>query len=140
LQDEESVNMKARIIMVCMAGLLPFALAQNPAPPRIGAADAKTYVGKKATVCGKVVDTQIRKNALLGYGFPVSFDLDQPQTDPVFYFVAFGKQDQGPQEVVEAYQGKRVCVTGKIDIMPSGGPPFILVPDRSKIKPDAAGK
>jgi hypothetical protein len=131
--------MKVSVIMVCMAGLLPFALAQNPAPPRIAAADAKSYVGKKATVCGKVVDTQIRKNALSGYGFPVSFDLDQPEPDIVFYFVAFGKEDR-PQEAVEAYQGKRVCVTGKVNMMPSGGPPFIMAADRSQIKPDAASK
>jgi hypothetical protein len=51
----------------------------------------------------------------------------------VFYFVAFGAQPGGPQEVVGAYQGKRVCVTGKINETPAGSP-FIMAADRAMVQ------
>lgn len=132
--------MKTLIVMMCMMGLSALALAQNaPAtPPRITTADAKSHNGETATVCGKVVDTKVPRYGLAGHGKPVSFDLDQPEPTPVFFFVAFGSQEGGPKEAVAAYQGKRVCVTGKIDMADTV--PFIMVADRSQIKPQPAGK
>src|SRR5271154_6186450 len=120
--------------LIFIMGLLPLALAQNaPPPPRIAPADAKNHDGETVIVCGKVVDNKIPKYGLAGLGKPVSFDLDQPEPNPVFYFVAFGTQEGGPKEVVAAYQGKRVCVTGKINMRPPEAP-FILVADRTLIK------
>jgi hypothetical protein len=66
--------------------------------------DTRNHVGETAIVCGKVVGADVLKNTIRGHGFPVSFDLDQPEPNPVFYFVAFGAQ---PDEAVAAYQGKR---------------------------------
>ena len=125
--------MKALIVMICMAGLLPLALAGDTTLPRVDPADTRNHVGETAIVCGKVVGADVLKNAISGHGFPVSFDLDQPEPNPVFYFIAFGTQPGGPEEAVAAYQGKRVCVTGKITTAPSGGPPFILAAHRSQI-------
>jgi hypothetical protein len=130
--------MKTLIVMMCIAGLSALAFAQNATPPRITAADAKNHLGETVTVCGKVVDTKIAKNGLAGHGKPVTFDLDQPEPNPVFYFVTFGAQPGGPQEAIAAYQGKRVCVTGKIAF--AAAVPFILAADRSQIKPQAEGK
>ena len=127
------------LVMMCIAVVLPLAFAQSATPPRITASDARNHVGEAATVCGKVVDTKIPKYGLAGLGKPVTFDLDQPEPNPVFYFVAFGSKDGGPEEVVAAYQGKRVCVTGKITTAVSGGV-FILAADRSQIKPEADNK
>jgi hypothetical protein len=123
------------VVMMCMTVLMSLAFAQStPAPPpRITAADAKNHVDETVAVCGKVVDTKIPKYGLAGRGKPVSFDLDQPEPNPVFYFVAFGSQSGGPKEAVAAYEGKRVCVTGKITMGPGG--PFIMAADRSQIKP-----
>ena len=121
---------------ICLSGL---ALAQDTKPSRIKPVDAKGHVGETATICGKVVDNVVSKNGGLGgYGWPVYFYLDQPATpNPVFYFVTFGaKAQSGAPEVVDAYNGKRVCVTGKIE-MQAGRPPFILATDRSQIKPEA---
>ena len=108
-------NMNALIVMMCMTGLSPLALAQSATPPRIAASEAKKHAGETVTVCGKVVDTKIPKYGLAGRGKPVTFDLDQPEPKPVFFFVAFGSQAGGPKEAVAAYEGKRVCVTGKIE-------------------------
>jgi hypothetical protein len=132
--------MKTLILMICLTGLSALALAQNaPAtPPRITAADAKSHSGETVTVCGKVVDTNGPRYGIAGRGKPVTFDLDQPEPNPVFYFVAFGSKPEGPKEAVAAYQGKRVCVTGEINM--SAAVPFILAADRSQIKPQAENK
>ena len=124
-------NLEKMIAAVCLFGAS--ALAQSALPPRISAAQAKDYIGKQATVCGKVVDNEIRKNGLAGFGFPVSFDLDEPKPTPVFYFVAFGPLG-GQDAVVTTYQDKSVCVTGKVTTEPSGGTPFILATKSSMIK------
>jgi hypothetical protein len=126
--------------MTIVLGISSLALAQNaPAVPRITPTQAKDYVGKQVTVCGKVVDNQVRQNGISGYGFPVSFDLDEPQPNPVFAFVAFGPLG-GQDEVVAAYQGKSVCVTGKVASPPSGGAPFILATNKTQIKIQANTK
>jgi hypothetical protein len=126
------------IVMMCVTGLSPVAFAQSPAPPRITPSDAKNHSGETVTVCGKVVDTKISKYGLPGHGKPINFDLDQPEPHPVFFFVTFGSQDGGPEEAVAAYQGKRVCVTGKITIIRMG--PYIMAADRSQIKPQVENK
>lgn len=127
-------NMKTLIALVCMTGLSALAPAQNaPATPlRITAGDAKKHVEETVTVCGKVVDNKVFKYGLAGHGKPVNFDLDQPEPNPVFYFVVFAPHEEGTKGAVAAYQGKNVCVTGQIN----GGPPapFIMAPDRTQIK------
>ena len=133
-------NMKTLIVMMCMTGLSPLAFAQSATPPRIAASEAKKHAGETVTVCGKVVDTKIPKYGLAGRGKPVTFDLDQPEPKPVFFFVAFGSHEGGPKEAVAAYEGKRVCVTGKIETTAEPAVPFIMAADRSQIKPQAEGK
>lgn len=122
-------------VMCLMAGS---AIAQNAQPQRVAPAAAKDHVGQTATVCGKVVDATISKYGIGGRGKPVTFDLDEPQPNQVFYFVAFGTQAGGPDEAVSAYQGKHVCVTGKISTAASG--PYILAADRSQVKTDTTAK
>ncbi len=138
-------SLRMLIGMVCMAGLTSLTVAQNAqsapaaAPPRIAPAEAKSHVGEMATVCGKVVGSKIfPKYGVAGRGRPVSFDLDQPEPNPIFYFVTFGAQPGGPEEAVAAYKDKQVCVTGKIN-MPKDTP-FIMAADRSQIKPQAENK
>jgi hypothetical protein len=126
------------IALICMTSLSFFASAQSPAPPRVAPAEAKNHVGEAATICGKVVDTKVGRYGLAGRGKPVSFDLDQPEPNPVFYFVAFGEQPAGPPEAIAAYQGKSVCVTGKITL--AEGTPYIMVADRTQVKPQAGTK
>jgi hypothetical protein len=135
-------NMMKTLIVTMLTGLSALALAQNaPAtPPRITTADAKSHTGETVTVCGKVVDTKVPRYGLAGHGKPVTFDLDQPEPKPVFFFVAFGSQDGGPKEAVAAYQGKRVCVTGKIETTAEPPVPFIMAADRSQIKPQPEDK
>jgi|SRR5580693_6471887 hypothetical protein len=132
-------TIKTLIVTMCMAGLSPIASAQSATPPRITSADAKSHTGETVTVCGKVVDSKISKYALAGRGKPVNLDLDQPEPHPVFFFVTFGSQGgANPEEAQAAYQGKNVCVTGKITVV--GATPYIMAADRTQIKVQAEGK
>jgi hypothetical protein len=130
---------KIMIAFVCALGCLPIASAQNDqssaasAPaPQVTPADAKNHVGQTVTVCGKVVDTQVNKYGIGGRGKPVLFFIDQPDATAQFYFVAFGTKEGGPDEAIAAYNGKNVCVTGKVAT--ASGRPYIGVPDRSAVK------
>jgi len=111
--------------MICVTALASLACAQSaPAapsapsvtPPRIiKPAEAKAHQGETVTVCGKVVDSRkVGKYGLGGFGKPVSFDLDQPETNPVFYFVTFGVLPEG---------GHHVGAVAPADAQPSGGTP-----------------
>ena len=125
---------------MCMLAFLPLALAEETKqPPRITAADAKNHIGETATICGKVVDTRISRYGLTGRGKPVFFDIDQPEPNPVFFFLTFGTKEGGAQEAIDAYKGKNVCVTGTISQRQPSLPPNMFVADRSTIKvtPDA---
>ena|ERR1017187_5992588 len=64
--------------------------------------DTRNHVGETAIVCGKVVGADVLKNTIRGHGFPVSFDLDQPEPNPVFYFVAFGANPTKPSPPTRA--------------------------------------
>lgn len=125
--------MKNIFVAASMLSCLTSALVLDASPAHFKAAEAKSHIGEIATICGKVVDTKVPKYGLVGHGKPVTFDVDQPEPNPVFYFIAFGTPAGGPQEAIAAYQGKEVCVTGKIDLVPNGTTPFILASDRSKI-------
>ena len=135
-------NIRTLIAMICMTGLVRFAVAQSApstTPVRVTAADAKSHIGTLATVCGKIVDAQIGDPGLAGLGKPITFDLDEPQPKPVFYFVTFGAKPGGMEEAhqaVAAYQGKQVCVTGKITGSASTVP-FIMAVDHAQIKTQA---
>jgi hypothetical protein len=135
-------NIKTLAAMISLAGICSLALAEPPTPKRVSPTEAKGHIGETAIVCGKVVDMRVPRNGIGGYGMPVSFDLDQPEPNPVFYFVAFapGPPDT-PQKTLDAYNGKHVCVTGKITTQPGGnGAPFIFASDRAQIKADVPNK
>jgi hypothetical protein len=130
---------KILMALICAMGscALAFAQAAAPAaaPAHVSPADAKNHVGETATICGKVAESKPNKYGIAGHGKPVLFFLDQPEASAVFYFVAFGTKEGGPDEVTAAYTGKNVCVTGPITI--SSGRPYIMVQDRTAIKTKA---
>ena len=143
-------SIRTLVVMIWITSLSALAVAQSAndapsapsttsaTPPRVAPADAKNHRGEIVTVCGKVVDTKTSKYGIGGHGKPVIFDIDQPEPNPVFYFVTFGTQPAGPPEAIAAYQGKSVCVTGKVTL--SGSTPYILADDRSKIKLQAESR
>ena len=136
-------NLKMLLVLIFTMGLLP-ALAQESKPPLVKPADTKDHVQQTATVCGKVVGSKVAMNGVGGHGFPVNLYIDEPEASAIFYFTAFpGESESGetgdPKKVVAAYEGKHVCVTGKI-LKIENGTPFIIAADKAKIKVEPAAK
>jgi hypothetical protein len=138
-------NTKTLIVMMCMTSLAALAFAEGAPkapPPLVAPADAKNHLGDLATVCGMVIDAEIKDPGIGGRGKPIFFNLDRPKSNPVFYFIAFGAKPGGFQEakdLIAVYQGKRVCVTGKIS-PGTDAVPLIFTADRSQIKVQAEKK
>jgi hypothetical protein len=132
-------SLRTLIVIIGMTGLAGLALAQTAvkaAPAKVSPADAKSHLGETATVCGKVVDAQIKDPGMAGRGKPIFYDLDQPQPHPVFYFVAFGPKPGGFPEAnkaVAAHKDKQVCVTGKITAGTDDAA-FIFAADPAQVK------
>ena len=131
--------MRTIIVMICLVGLWQAAHAQEPAPKRIAPADAKNHSGENAIVCGKVVDAQIPRNGLSGHGLPASFYMEEPAAHAVFYFIEFVPGPEATDQPRPDYNGKRMCVTGKISASPTGVP-FIMALKHSQVKPEAPTK
>jgi hypothetical protein len=138
IQTYRMKPMKTIVLLVCLAGFLPIAASQTKAPKRIAAAEAKDHVGEAVMVCGKVVDTKIPRYAIGNNGKPVQVDVDQPEPNPVFYFVTFSTDPHKPELVGTTYMGKQVCVAGTLSA--ASGAPFIVVKDPAEIKIQAGDK
>jgi hypothetical protein len=130
------VNILSAAIILLSASAFSQTTPPVVAPAHVSPAEAKNHIGENGIVCGKVVENQVSKYGITGRGKPVLFFVDQPQASAVFYFVAFGAQPDGPDEVTAAYQGKSVCVSGKINSTPTG--PYIMAADRSQVKVGSA--
>jgi len=131
-------NMKTLISLASLTLLLVLARAQEKPPVKLSPAEARNHAGEVATVCGRVVNTKIAKYGVADHGKPVMLDLDQPEPNPVFYFVTFGSKEGGPEEAIKAFKDKSVCVTGKITT--ASGMPYIMAADRSNVKIQAEDK
>jgi hypothetical protein len=130
--------MKTILLLLCFAGITPFAVGQAKAPKKITATEAKDHVGETLTVCGKAVDSRVPRYAIGDRGKPVQVDIDEPEPNPVFYFVTFSTDPHKPQLVDALYKGKQVCVTGEIST--SKVTPFIVIAEPSQIKVLPDGK
>ena len=136
--------------MLSMAGLTLAAFAQAPAPKhadpaqeapakRVEPAEAKSHLGENAIVCGKVIETRVAKNGLAGYGLPASYYVDAPASNPIFYFIDFVPGPEAADKTRPDYNGKRMCVTGKISTSQQGVP-FVMALKHSQVKPEEPAK
>jgi hypothetical protein len=98
--------------------------------------EAKEHVGESATVCGKVVGAKISRYSAGSYGKPITFFLDEPEAFRTFSFGTLTNDPTKFEQVKETYQGKRVCVTGKIMML--GNAPYInaMQPSQIEMRPD----
>lgn len=120
-----------------VAGLLLAVLAAAPAaaPDKVTAASARDFVGKRATVCGKVV--QIQK-AFSGSGRSFLLHLDTIDPRPAFTIILSGSQIDSPfWNVAKTFPDKDVCATGYV--RDRNGTPYVQIAQPSDIrivKPD----
>lgn len=100
------------------------------AQERISPSEAGKYVGKSATVCGRVASAAY---AVQSMGRPTYLNLDRPYPDQPFTVVIWGEDRSSfspPPE--KAYDGKKICVRGTILVFRKE-PPRIVVTSPSQI-------
>ena len=81
------------------------------AQKKLTASEAKEHFGETATVCGAVVSTRYADSTK---GQPTFLNLDKPYPNQVFTIVIWGDNRSKFGKPENDYNGKRVCVTGKI--------------------------
>ena len=116
----------------CLVALVTVSALQASEPMKITTAEAKTHVGETVTVCGKVVGTRITKYVLTTRGHPIVLNLDQPEPNPVFLILTWPSDPAKLDQAEKTYQGKQVCVTGKI--VKARGVPQIITPEPTQIQ------
>jgi len=117
--------------LACLLGLtltIP-AIAQK----KFTASEAKEHFGETATVCGAVVSTRYADSSR---GQPTFLNLDKPYPNQVFTVVIWGNNRSKFGTPEKDYEGKRICVTGKITAY--DGLPEIVTDEPKQIKIDAA--
>ncbi len=127
----------AVIVLATLALLLGATASGAEEVQRISASDAAAHVGEMAEVCGQVASA-----AYLGTvgGRPTFLNFERPYPDQVFTVVIWGSNrknfDGRPESL---YDGKTLCVTGKVAV--HEGVPQIIVehPDQITITDEAAG-
>src|SRR5580698_1296587 len=109
-------------VLVLLAGV-------GYAQTSISAAEAKSHVGERATVCGEVASTHY---AVSSRGSPTFINLDKPYPNQIFTVLIWGTNRPKFGDPEEAYRGKHICVTGKMSDYK--GAPEIIAYEPSQIK------
>lgn len=78
---------------------------------KITAAEAKSHIGERATVCGNVVSTRYADRSK---GQPTFLNLDEPYPRQIFTIVIWGSDRSKFGEPEKKYRDSSVCATGKI--------------------------
>ena len=116
---------RALVIPIVVVLMVGFGHTQTS----ISATEAKNHVGQKATVCGEVTSTRYSARRR---GSPPFITLDKPYPDQVFTVLIWGSDRPKFGDPEEAYQHRRICVTGKISDYK--GVPEIVAYEPSQIK------
>lgn len=119
-------------VLACLAVLQSLTFSQTPSAAKIAPAQAASNDGKTATVCGKVVDAIAGKYGVGNHGFPITMSLDKPNAEAVFHAVLFSPSRLDSKQAKATYEGKQVCVTGKITKLQDV--PTILATDPSQFQ------
>jgi DNA/RNA endonuclease YhcR with UshA esterase domain len=98
--------MKASRLLVL--SLLAIVLAPVSAQ-MISTSEAKSHIGEKATVCGKVAS---ERTATSSKGKPTFINLDSAYPNQVFTILIWG--DDRPNVGTVPAEGSRVCATGMV--------------------------
>ena len=115
-----------KVLLIALAAFFMVSLISiNLSAEEISWKDAKNYIGKEVTVCGKIVDGFPIGGGLFLLGMGVS--AMQPAT--VGLEVPDAVKSKLP---ADWYKGKEICVTGKPHVNPLGGA-SLTISDPSQI-------
>lgn len=114
------------LIAIFCATLIWSALAE--AQKSISAAEGKDHIGDRITVCGQVASTHFADRSK---GQPTFINLDKPYPNQIFTVLIWGSDRPKFGTPEQIYDGKHVCVTGKISVY--RGVPEIITNDPSQI-------
>jgi len=93
--------------------LLSFALtALELYAAQLTPAQAKDHVGETATVCGLVASTRY---APASNGQPTFLNLERAYPNQIFTVVIWGRNRAKFRQPDREYDGKKICVTGRIE-------------------------
>jgi hypothetical protein len=113
--------------------LLPVVVnSQTPEAPPIKASEARNHLGESAEVCGTVVSTRLSRYGVAGRGRPTYLFFEKPYPDQVFTAVTWAPGASKVPAPEFDFQGKLVCVTGKI--VDAAGTPEIITHQASQIR------
>ena len=98
------------------------------AQKKLTAAEAKEHFGEAATVCGEAVSARY---AASSKGHPTFLNLDKPYPKQIFTVVIWGENRGKFGRPEDDYQGKQICVSGKITAY--AGLPEMVVSDPKQI-------
>jgi hypothetical protein len=98
------------------------------AQKKLTANEAKEHFGETATVCGAVVSARYADSTK---GQPTFLNLDKPYPSQVFTVVIWGDNRSKFGKPENDYNGKRICVTGKITAY--AGLPEIVAEDPKQL-------
>ena len=106
--------------------------SQTPEEPPIKPSEAKNHLGERAEVCGTVVSTRLSRYGVAGRGRPTYLFFEKPYPDQVFTAVTWAPGASKVPAPEFDFQGKLVCVTGKI--VDAAGTPEIITHQSSQIR------
>jgi hypothetical protein len=111
MKDRNCYRQMKRFILwiLVLWSLSSFALG----PLHITASQARRYIGKTATVCGKVVSAAYQPNER---GRPTFLNLDERYPKQVFNVIIWGmSRERFPSDPETYYKNRRICVAGKVE-------------------------
>jgi len=120
--------------MQALIGLLALAALSSPSrvladAANISAVDAIHFVGQVATVCGLVASA---KYASETKGQPTFLNLDKPYPNHVFTAVIWGKNRGAFPYAPESMAGRRICVSGIVQLYREKAEVVVSVPNQLK--------
>jgi DNA/RNA endonuclease YhcR with UshA esterase domain len=120
---------RSRILFVGLFFFLTTSSFAQPQADHLTAAEAKNYIGKRATVCGNVASTHY---AARSKGSPTFLNLDEPYPKEIFTILIWGSDRAKFGDPESKYTNKKVCVTGLIKDYK--GIPEVVVEQPSQIE------
>ena len=115
--------MKKLLAWTCFLLAVAFIYSAVLAADTVSPAEASSYIGQKATVCGTVASATFASRVK---GQPTFLNLDEPYPRQIFTVVIWGRDRRFFNNAPEVlYRGKKVCVTGMVKSF--RGKPEIIV-------------